>query len=254
MPTTYAHYRFGAEMLQTMPADVRRTAKRHRQLYDVGLQGPDLFFFYRPVFPGKIRRLGRKFHMQTGKEFFTRVCRSLRLEPNEGGVAYLYGVLCHYSLDAHCHPLVAQATQEDSASHMEIERAFDRFLMERDGIRSAAELGLAERLLLPGGECGVVSRFYNGTDKSVIRASLRSMAKIHRLLEMPEAPMAKVMAAGSETFREMMTAQTECTRWNQPLWEKYQQAAEMFPDMLLRLTAHLTYNASLGEEFDPIFG
>ena len=36
--------------------------------------------------------------------------------------------------------------------------------------------------------------------------------------------------------------------------ERYRQAGEIFPDMLLKLIAHLQYNAPLGEKFDPIFG
>ena len=258
MPTTYAHYRFGAEMLRSMPADVRGTAKRHRQLFDVGLHGPDLFFFYRPVFPGKVRRLGRKFHLQTGREFFSRACRNLRPEPSEGGQAYLYGVLCHYTLDALCHPLVVQADREGTARHMQIETELDRFLMERDGIR---ETHLAATMTLSDQACETVARFYPGADQRIIRESVRSMAKIRGILEMRSEParrtLHKALAAGSETFRDMIPRESpdpQCALWNEPLWERYRQAAEAFPDMLLRLTALLTYNAPLGEKFDPVFG
>lgn len=255
MPTSYAHYRFGAEMLRRMPADVRGTAKRHRQLFDVGLQGPDPLFFYRPVYTGKIRRLGSKFHMQTGREFFSRVCRNLRRDPSEGGQAYLYGVLCHFALDASCHPLIAQAVQEGPASHMRIETAFDRFLMERDGRDPRQGIPM----MLADGEWGIVSRFYPGTDKRIIRESVRTMAMIHRVLEMQESPartaLLKTFGSVSESFRDMIPGQSpECARWNQPLLDRYRQAGEDFPEMLLKLSAHLTYNAPLGEKFDPIFG
>ena len=46
----------------------------------------------------------------------------------------------------------------------------------------------------------------------------------------------------------------DCVHWNQPLLERYRQAAEIFPYMLLKLIVHLQYNAPLGENFDPIFG
>lgn len=259
MPTTYAHHRFGAEMLRLMPADVRGTAKRHRHLYDTGLQGPDLLFFYRPVFPGKIHRLGRKFHMQTGREFFSRVCRNLRLEPSEGGQAYLYGVLCHFALDAGCRPLVTQV--EGAVNQMGVERSFDRFLMERDGCCLTGALCLPEPLVLTDRECGILSRFYPGTDKAVIRESLWSMRKIHRILEMEPGPartmLVKALEFGLGDVRDRIAGQipdAAWSHWNQPLLERYRQAAEAFPDMLLKLIAHLTYNAPLGESFDPIFG
>ena len=38
------------------------------------------------------------------------------------------------------------------------------------------------------------------------------------------------------------------------LLERYQQAALRFPELLLQLSAHLTYNAPLGEGFSPTFG
>ena len=77
MPAAYAHYRFGAAMLNAMPGDISRSVKRYRRLYDVGLHGPDLFFFYNPLISTKAGKLGGKFHSQTGQEFFTRVCRSI---------------------------------------------------------------------------------------------------------------------------------------------------------------------------------
>lgn len=261
MPATYAHYRFGTQMLRRMPADLGKTVKRHRNLFDVGLHGPDLFFFYRPTLSTKIGRLGHKFHMQTGREFFSRASRNLRLEPSEEGQAYLYGVLCHYILDAHCHPLVVQADWEGPVSHGRIEAEFDRFLMEKDGIHPPREMRLTKHMALTEPECEVVSRFYPGTDKKVIRESLWTMAKIRKVMELPEGPIrravTKTMCLGSDAFRDMMVREApdpECKHLNAPLFDCYQQAGKVFPDMLLKLNAHLTYNAPLGEEFGPVFG
>lgn len=261
MSATYAHYRFGAAMLQRMPADVCRTAKRHRRLYDVGLHGPDLFFFYKPLFSTKIGRLGNKFHRQTGREFFLRVCRNLRLEPSEEGQAYLYGVLCHYALDAHVHPLVEKYSWEGIASHTRVETEFDRFLLEKDGKNPPYGMRLTKHMVLTDPECEIVSRFYPGTEGAHIRECLKGMVNIRKALELPEGivrtAVIKTMSAGSETFRDMvMQAQPDpvCEPLNQPLLERYEQAAKVFPEMLLQLGAHLAYNAPLGEEFAPIFG
>lgn len=261
MPATYAHYRFGAQMLHRMPADVCRTAKRHRRLYDVGLHGPDLFFFYRPVFSTKVGKLGHKFHMQTGREFFSRVCRGLRLEPSEEGQAYLYGVLCHFALDSHCHPLVEEFRGEGIASHSRIETEFDRFLMELDGVKPPCGMGLTKHMALTDPECAVVSRFYPGVESKHIRESLKGMVNIRKALELPEGALRtaviKTMSAGSEVFRDMVMGPEPdpvCQKRNQPLFERYEQAGKAFPELLLQLGAHLTYNAPLGEAFGAIFG
>lgn len=259
MPATYAHYRFGAQMLSKMPADMRRTAKRHRRLFDVGLHGPDLFFYYKPTRSTKVGRLGNKFHRQTGKEFFGRVCRGLRLEPSEEGQSYLYGALCHYTLDTQCHPLVEKLSWEGIASHTRIETEFDRYLMELDG--HSSRMALTKHMRLTQSECSQVARFYPGAEPEHILASLSAMARIRKVLELPDGKVrdavTRAMGLGSETFRDMIAkaeADSVCREMNEPLLQKYQQAAMQFPDMLLQLSAHLTYNAPLGEEFDPIFG
>lgn len=261
MPATYAHYRFGASMLSKMPADVSRTAKRHRRMFDVGLHGPDLFFFYKPVCSTKVGRLGHKFHRQTGREFFARACRNLRIEPSEAGQAYLYGVLCHYALDSHCHPLVERYSWEVIASHSRVEAEFERFLMEKDGKQPPWGMHLTKHMILTAPECEIVSRFYPGADGGNIRDSLKGMVNIRKAMELPEGlvrrAVIKTMSAGSSAFRDMVVQpepDPRCVELNQPLLERYEQAGKVFPEMLLQLGAHLTYNAPLGEEFAPIFG
>ena len=58
MPSAYAHYRFGAQLLKRMPPDFCRTAQRFRQLYGVGLHGPDIFFDYSPLMKTSVGSLG----------------------------------------------------------------------------------------------------------------------------------------------------------------------------------------------------
>ena len=51
MPTTYAHYRFGCDVLAAMPTDLREIVEKHRQLFDFGVHGPDLLFYDKPFPP-----------------------------------------------------------------------------------------------------------------------------------------------------------------------------------------------------------
>ena len=46
MPSTYAHRRFGADVLQQLPAALQDQIGKNRALFDVGLHGPDLLFYY----------------------------------------------------------------------------------------------------------------------------------------------------------------------------------------------------------------
>ena len=144
---------------------------------------------------------------------------------------------------------------------MRIETEFDRFLMEMDGMDPPHGMRITRHMQLTGPECELVSRFYPGAESRHIRESLTGMVNIRRILEMPEgmlrSAVTKTIGAGSGSFRDMIVRETPdpaCRELNQPLLERYQQAAKAFPDMLLQLGAHLTYNAPLGEEFSPIFG
>ena len=49
MPAAYTHYRFGRDVLALLPEELRSVITAHRALYDIGLHGPDIFFFYRPL-------------------------------------------------------------------------------------------------------------------------------------------------------------------------------------------------------------
>ena len=44
MPSTYAHRLFGEKILEHYPESIRALVQNERQLYDIGLHGPDIFF------------------------------------------------------------------------------------------------------------------------------------------------------------------------------------------------------------------
>lgn len=259
MPAVYAHYRFGAAILPTLPADARRTIQRFRSIYDVGLHGPDIFYYRAPILQTKTAYLGIKYHEQTGREFFQRVCRLTRLDKSEGAQAYLYGLLCHYALDSVCHSTIAQ--QESEASHAEIETEFDRFLLEKDGKLPPCNQDLSLHLRLTPGECETVAKFYPNVSASDIRGYLRSMASILKWLARPEGHVRSAMEKGfsmivPELKGMVMTSapNPKCAELSETLLESYEQAFLAFPELLSQLQAHITYNGVFGQEFDRIFG
>ena len=72
MPAFYAHYRFGCDVLKQLPEDIRSICTAHRGLFDIGLHGPDIYFFYRPVLPNKVNRIGYAAHKRSGRYFLQR--------------------------------------------------------------------------------------------------------------------------------------------------------------------------------------
>lgn len=76
MPAFYAHYRFGCDVLNQLPEDIRSICTAHRGLFDIGLHGPDIYFFYRPVLPNKVNRIGYAAHKRSGRYFLQRAQKS----------------------------------------------------------------------------------------------------------------------------------------------------------------------------------
>ena len=48
MPSTYAHRRFGVNVLEHLPDELRAQLEQNRELYDIGLHGPRTASLYWP--------------------------------------------------------------------------------------------------------------------------------------------------------------------------------------------------------------
>lgn len=259
MPSTYAHYRFGTELLPSMPADVRRTIQRFRRLYDVGLHGPDIFFYHTSLIKTANSFLGIKYHDQTGQEFFGRVCRLARLERSEASLSYLYGVLTHYCLDSALHPLISDRATVGLTS-LEIETEFDRFLLEKDGKNPPHAQDFSPHLKLTPGEWETVAKFYPPANANLVKESLQKMAAFLKLLAAPEGAKRLVVSKGigllgGELAGAVMTLgpNPKCAHLDPELMDCYDAAVAKFPELLRQLQAHITYNATLEKEFIDVF-
>lgn len=261
MPSVYAHYRFGNQLLATMPGDIRRTVQRFRQLFDMGLHGPDIFFYASPLVKTEAAFLGIKYHELTGEDLFTRVCRSLRLQPSEAANSYLYGLLCHYCLDSQCHPYVRQAAVTGEISHAALETELERYFLEADGKIPAIGQDLSRHISLTAGECETVARFYPPAEARDVKNAVRSMAFYTKLFATPEGPRRTLIEKGvglaGKNFKEMLIPAQKPAKtdfWLPGLVDCWEQALQVFPEMLNQLQAHMTYNAPLGKEFEDAFG
>ena len=135
MPSTYAHYRFGQEVLKELPNDIKKIIIKNKERYDIGLHGPDLLFYYLPLKTNEINSIGYNMHEKTGKEVFDTFRKMMTSKKQINHyLAYYYGFICHFSLDATCHGYIEKRIHESGVSHGEIEVEFDRFLMIEDGL------------------------------------------------------------------------------------------------------------------------
>ena len=255
MPASYAHYRFGKLLLPKLPPDVRQTIQRFRRMYDMGLQGPDFFFYHNIFLRTATVELGSTFHHQTGQEFFPTACQAAT---SDAAKAYLYGLLGHYCLDSTCHPFVNQLVAIGEAGHIALESEFERFLLTQDGVRAPQSYDMSKYLRLTRGECMTVADFYPGSTGGKVFFGIRSMALFTKFLTHPNrAWRERLLQKIKPCLCDYMIPAEENEAYAPYIWELqdlYGQALERYPQLLSQLKTHLQTREPFGPDFTPDFG
>ena len=136
MPSTYAHQHFGNLVFEKLPEKLQEEIALYRGLYNIGLQGPDIFFYYKPLHKNDVAAYGGRLHGQTGEAFFGRRLAILAgLDPmwQPAARAFLCGTACHFTLDTVCHGYVNWYEKTRHVPHNVIEGDFDRSLLAAAG-------------------------------------------------------------------------------------------------------------------------
>ena len=84
MPAFYAHYKFGQMVKNKLPAKYQRLLEDYQDLYEIGLHGPDILFFYHPIIRHPITQIGVVIHHETGRVFFEHALTQMHRSAAEG--------------------------------------------------------------------------------------------------------------------------------------------------------------------------
>lgn len=134
MASNYTHYRFAHTVLEKLPDSIKNEIKKGIQLYDIGLHGPDIFFYYRPFIKNKITLFGHGMHKQNALSFFKSCRKTLSKQPDDYNLkAYIAGFITHFMLDSSVHGYIENEIKKGKVAHVEMEVEFDRNLMIEDG-------------------------------------------------------------------------------------------------------------------------
>ncbi len=112
MPGFTTHYIFGMKSYNDLPTNqLKFIIAKYRWLYQLGVQGPDMFFYNIPVLRHRdYRNVGSYMHEHHVQDFFSCCLKHLSSiasrQQREQGIAYLAGFFCHYIGDYICHPFV----------------------------------------------------------------------------------------------------------------------------------------------------
>ncbi|MGI6003848.1 MAG: zinc dependent phospholipase C family protein [Christensenellales bacterium] len=168
MPNTATHYIYGQLVLRQLHPLLRKFILEHKSMYDLGLQGPDIFFYYQPYRRSDVAAYGSSRHDESGRRVFEPVLGAVHND--DAASAYLLGNACHYMLDSRCHPYVYEHCP-DFSSHMRMEAALETQFMRR------YYMGGDRRVLLPakGLDYASMAKVWPEQSPQIIKKCVRRM-------------------------------------------------------------------------------
>ena len=263
MPSTYAHRRFGADVLVQLPRELRERITPYRPLYDMGLHGPDLMFYYRALQSNPVNRLGNAMHEQPGRVFFTRARGVVNTARNKNAaLAYALGFVCHFALDSTCHPYVERYTRESGVSHCEIETEFDNQLMREDGLDPMHFFTAGH--IRPNREFAkIIAPFSENVTADETYGAMRGMVRVHHLLQATSpvkrwVVLTALKAAGTYDVMHGLVANLQpnprCEASDKELEALYQQALPLAVRLITEYVEGLSNGAPLDKAYDHTFG
>lgn len=135
MPAGYAHYIFGQKVLEKLDYEYRELINRNIDLYNIGVHGPDILFYYNVYKPNRVNKLGSYLHHNPAYNFIRNSKEVINnSKDKEASIAYMYGFITHFTLDHACHPYIREMQEKLSMTHSEIESELDRRLLVDRGL------------------------------------------------------------------------------------------------------------------------
>lgn len=130
MPASYTHQQFGNQVLNKLEnTTIKKIINDNLNLYNIGLQGPDILFFYQPLKKNPVNTLGNQLHQDIARAFFENAMKLLKEQPNEKSLAYILGFINHFILDSECHGYIDKTMINREIGHFEIEHDLDQRFM-----------------------------------------------------------------------------------------------------------------------------
>lgn len=262
MPAIYAHNRFGAKVSECMKGELKETVKNHYTQFRIGLQGPDLFFFYRPYCGNKVAKYGVHLHEISAYPFFEHAVSVVKVKGRGSReYAYLMGFICHYILDSECHPYVSEMMEKTGVSHMEIEEEFEKKLMRLDK-KDPFRYRLDRLVPTDDLTADVIHSFYHGITGEMVKESLKTLKFVKKLFRAPWAckrwflnTVMKLCGKYDEYsgLVHQKKDNPKCKESNDGLQKRFDQAIEIAVRMIESFDETVRTGKELEKRFDRTF-
>lgn len=183
MPTAYAHWRFGDKCIRMLPDDLQNIILNNRAIFDYGVHGPDIFFYYNCLKHNEVNRYGSAMHDIPYKDTLAQIKENFKKTENKDmALSYLLGFTCHFTLDSYCHGFIEKVDETMPYSHGKIESQFDRYLLIKDSFnpvtKSVTDMFHPDKKMAK-----VISGLFNKFDEDIIYKTLKDQKLYLNLLK-----------------------------------------------------------------------
>ena len=261
MPTTYAHWRFGEHCQKTLEEDLKSIIKRYRPLFDIGVHGPDIFFYYDCLKHNEVNEFGDRLHYKSMRSLLTGFRQAyLKSDNREASLAYLLGFLTHFTLDSYCHSYIEKKKTVEGPSHNKIESQLDRYLLILDG-KDPNRTPAASHLIPDEFNSRIIAQFYPQFDQKVIRKTIRDQKFYLTLLKDSSRFKRWILTTGMKALKInsyldlLLTDRDEpnCRLSNIRLLKYFNKGVEHYPLLARNMVDYLEKGTELLPFFDYTF-
>lgn len=268
MPSTYAHLTLGNATLEAIKnsksessTEIFKLIEKHKQLFWIGLDGPDIFFYYKALKKNPIKERAYAIHREQSSVFLgTAATKIQSAADKDAALAYLLGFCCHFSLDSEAHSYVEHFLTTRKITHSEIETSLDTYLMAKNNINSrkynaTSHLDYGEKEFTP------IAHIY-GYQPSDVETTLKS-AHFYNQMFMPSlfkniaAPLVMKAAGLYEDMHGLLIVNKHsphCQESNVELEKILYNTVPIALDLVENFHQHITLGTKLSPRFDRTFG
>lgn len=180
MPDLTTHYLFGETVYPNLNEDVQNVIDNHRNVFNVGLQGPDLLFFHNVIkspFINKspLPKIGSRMHTELIKDvlnYMKLYIGTLESPSTEHDIlsSYYIGYVCHYFLDKTVHPYVYYLVekihnkfpkQTELSIHVKVESEIDVILYKHFKNLKITQFPVKDILTVSTLEKNIIGKMYS---------------------------------------------------------------------------------------------
>lgn len=185
MPDVLTHILCGHDVINNLGKDISKAILEHEKLFNLGCQGPDMFFYndFIPTVKGKRGpKFGKMMHREKTGDFLVESIKYIKENATNRTdfsllFTYVSGLICHFGLDRKAHPYIyyfsgkhekdRPETRRYGGYHKRLELIIDTILLkERKSLESYKHHAYKEIDVGPSLPKGIIDYYVHALSKT----------------------------------------------------------------------------------------